>query len=791
MQVTHVEDSITHAVFGQKSSIGFTMAETPEFFQVLSKSLYTNPKLAMCRETVCNAWDAHIAAGITDTPIEITLTDEKLIITDFGSGIPKRLIGEIYTVYGRSTKLNDGKQTGGFGLGCKSPFAYAEHFTVESSCEGIATTYALSCSSGESYGIPTLKEIVSLPAEVTGLSVTIPLHTSVREIREILEKVITDGNIFATINGKIISRLEMPEGWAWTNTLSTSGNLYIRYGNVIYPIPDHAELAGAKKTITSIAAELHIHMGLLLQAPPDSISVAPSREALTLSDTTIATINALVSDYQSFYAKCQRKVLATHTQNIDQCASVEDVITYSMQGVGYIPTALQQCTTATELVEYMVARLLYMGSKSVYKHVYLAAIDKLNAMGHLDKHQTHALKAIKYPNDNYAMHHGCRRGYITRGEGFAAPLQVFHKKLFCNIAKAEEVDIEKLFRSGTLRDGNIYAVTGKSAEALPHEVLLLSRKVIVITRARSRVHKQLGNYNKEASQLKEAHLVYAIGTSKNEYLKAIEFFTKQGYEIIDLVPVAETSVKKDTAFPAKTKRTGFINAAPYVDFSSTYYKRAACRQDNNEGRTTYVKTPDWYIYTANDSNTGICTFAQYVKGYQSLFANTVGAIALTSQKRDSAIKMGIPKIEEYLLAKCLQIVKANIAEAAIIMQQSKINSNLRMAFKELILRMPALAKHYDLVAITSSEVAIAANVLLAFIERYRYYPSTSQYTKEIETLVESVTLTSQQKKLIKLLNTDFVGSINWSTLNRLCPKNAELPKHVRVLIGSVLTHQEI
>ena len=74
MQVTHVDDNVTHIVLGQKSSIGFTLAETPEFFQVLSKSLYTDPVLAMCRETVCNAWDAHIAAGITDTPIEISIS---------------------------------------------------------------------------------------------------------------------------------------------------------------------------------------------------------------------------------------------------------------------------------------------------------------------------------------------------------------------------------------------------------------------------------------------------------------------------------------------------------------------------------------------------------------------------------------------------------------------------------------------------------------------------------------------------------------------------------------------
>jgi len=40
------------------------------------------------------------------------------------------MMGPLYGTYGGSDKKNNGTETGGFGLGCKSPFAYGDHFEV-------------------------------------------------------------------------------------------------------------------------------------------------------------------------------------------------------------------------------------------------------------------------------------------------------------------------------------------------------------------------------------------------------------------------------------------------------------------------------------------------------------------------------------------------------------------------------------------------------------------------------------------------------------------------------------
>lgn len=71
MQVAHATDHITHAVIGGKQTINFGISDDPAFFQILSSALYKDPMLAMVRETICNAWDAHIDSDRTHLPLSL------------------------------------------------------------------------------------------------------------------------------------------------------------------------------------------------------------------------------------------------------------------------------------------------------------------------------------------------------------------------------------------------------------------------------------------------------------------------------------------------------------------------------------------------------------------------------------------------------------------------------------------------------------------------------------------------------------------------------------------------
>lgn len=63
MQVSTDNSTIGCAIVGGQKPIDFKISNSPEFFNILSKSLYSNPKLAVIREILCNAWDAQIESG--------------------------------------------------------------------------------------------------------------------------------------------------------------------------------------------------------------------------------------------------------------------------------------------------------------------------------------------------------------------------------------------------------------------------------------------------------------------------------------------------------------------------------------------------------------------------------------------------------------------------------------------------------------------------------------------------------------------------------------------------------
>lgn len=136
----------------------FNMAATAEAFNILSSSLYSNPKLAIIRELSTNANDAHKQAGKEDYPFNLhlpTRSEPFFNIRDYGDGIPEDLIYNIYTSYFVSTKVDDENQTGCFGLGSKTPFSLVDEYEVISYCEGKKKTYKMS----KKNGLPCVEKI--------------------------------------------------------------------------------------------------------------------------------------------------------------------------------------------------------------------------------------------------------------------------------------------------------------------------------------------------------------------------------------------------------------------------------------------------------------------------------------------------------------------------------------------------------------------------------------------------------------------------------------------------------
>lgn len=305
MQVTHENSNITHVAMGGLDAIECGITGDAHFMHMLSASLYKDQQLAMVREVACNAWDAHLLIGKTD-PIEITLNNEELIIKDFGPGIPHDKIGPIYGVYGASTKKDDGKQTGGFGLGCKSPWSYTDTFEVISCHEGKKAVYQMTKSSAEKAGKPSIKPIVAnLPTTETGITVKIRMKSwaDSGEIMKKLCNVLYYGGIPCILNGKLVETIEyekMVSNWVVVNHRESNLNrplLMVRYGNVTYPITEHAAYQKQMRVISQFMKSLptcNTGYAMIFQAPPDSLAPTPSREELSMIDMTVDTLSKLL-----------------------------------------------------------------------------------------------------------------------------------------------------------------------------------------------------------------------------------------------------------------------------------------------------------------------------------------------------------------------------------------------------------------------------------------------------------------------------------------------------------------
>lgn len=325
MQVAHQTDHVTHAVLGGMGNISFGISDDPAFFQILSSALYKDPIKAMIRETICNAWDSHIDSGRTDRPLTITLDKEKLVIRDYGKGIPHDMIGPIYGVYGASTKKNDGRQTGGFGLGCKSPFAYTDHFEVVSFHDGKRTIYNMSKSSAEKLGKPSIVPIASFPTDESGIQVTIPLQGGMNDYRiaGLVHEVCFNGDISAMFNGELVKKLGLSHaeaGFMLVNDMVSDdsniktfndGRIFIRYGNVIYPVEKSVEIDGIWNKVNNMLTKIY-ECRLVMMAPPDSISITPSRESLTMSEITVDTLKTLLGNFLVHLLKNQTTTARTH-----------------------------------------------------------------------------------------------------------------------------------------------------------------------------------------------------------------------------------------------------------------------------------------------------------------------------------------------------------------------------------------------------------------------------------------------------------------------------------------------
>ena len=112
----------------------FGIGDVAVILNILRSKMYSNPIRTMIQEILSNARDAHREIGKSDVPIEVSCPEDIapfFYIKDYGPGITPDRMENIFLMYGNSTKRDNNTQTGGFGIGAKTPFAYSDSFSID------------------------------------------------------------------------------------------------------------------------------------------------------------------------------------------------------------------------------------------------------------------------------------------------------------------------------------------------------------------------------------------------------------------------------------------------------------------------------------------------------------------------------------------------------------------------------------------------------------------------------------------------------------------------------------
>lgn len=582
MQVSNVQDHVTHAVIGGAKTIEFGISSSAEFFNILSSTLYSDQILAVVREVLCNAWDAHIAAGCTDKPVEVTLTKEKLIVKDFGHGIPHDKIGEVYCTYGNSTKQNDGKQTGGFGLGCKAPFAYVDHFDVTSSNNGTTTLYAVSKSSAQAMGKPGATPITSFPSTSSGLTVELKIkEADFTRFNTLIKRIAHNGDMKVSLNGSLLDTLNFPVDKTYLmgteilqQRVNPTSKINVRYGNVVYPVDvDNAAIKAVCSEVTSLLQTIGSQRGflfLIFQAPPHSIAVTPSRESLSMQEHTVDTLIKLFTVFLKevparFNAACNEVVSGLikkciQSKTLNSLLSTEQDFPALPEAIGLSPKTKPVLTTFVEMAAYR----FWWGYPSDYqfhKRDVIERVKEATAANLLSKRLV-----VPFLKSLESVSPYKRHGYHRSFEGsdwmqrwVVAPAV---KKVLSDATKL--LSVNSLYVYGLERD--IYSnstsynsVTGlipvrKAGLVHPVKGLPFLRNLLIVTANKSDFAERAAKHDLvKAYGPLPGYMVYHVKKKKGEAEAAVECFTKAGYTVVDLTVRYDFDPKVERATPVARK----------------------------------------------------------------------------------------------------------------------------------------------------------------------------------------------------------------------------------------------
>jgi hypothetical protein len=278
-------------------------------------NLYSDPVIAVLREYTSNAFDSHVRAGVT-APIEVKTPSHNggsmLIVQDFGVGMSKDEIANVYSRYGLSTKTDSNDEIGGFGLGCKSALAISPRFDIVSVKDGIKTTAYVQKNIK---GVGVVHFVSEEPTtDANGVTVSIPVeynNFNRFDKREMVRFFVGMPSGSVKLNGEIVST-SFDKDWTQLYLAGERVGAYF-IGDTSYGT-DGAMFNSIAMTIGGVSYTSDIfqnlpevrnfrsHVGnfkIVIDLPIGSVDLTPSRESIMLTDRSNKTVAGAVSNIEN------------------------------------------------------------------------------------------------------------------------------------------------------------------------------------------------------------------------------------------------------------------------------------------------------------------------------------------------------------------------------------------------------------------------------------------------------------------------------------------------------------
>lgn len=273
---------------------------------------YSNAALAVVREYFCNGDDARIEAG-SDRPTEVRLPTEinpVLQVRDYGIGLDKDGLIHTFGTYGRSTKDQSNDQTGGFGIGSKAAFTLGQQFVVTGYKDGHQTT-ALFALDARGIGQITI-QFEGPTSEPNGVLVDVGVPDVSAMVRSANEFFLTVPKGRALVDGEPpVHLFDTVEHTRFNEEVvlvkDDRGQVRVQMGPVVYPVSRDilrsvsARLDGLPSQEVALAlVNWSSRDSVLMEVAMGDVAIAPSREDLRDTETTVNRLAATVQGIADF-----------------------------------------------------------------------------------------------------------------------------------------------------------------------------------------------------------------------------------------------------------------------------------------------------------------------------------------------------------------------------------------------------------------------------------------------------------------------------------------------------------